>query len=327
MTKSPVESLAITATCVPPVFTRTDPSTIRTVDQASPLFISLVEFVKAGNTLDDASTSNACAVLRSMISDSLSPLSDKPVLFDLVPQSPRSCSGFAESMIVLLTCPSTNLVLSSLSLLREVVRCHYSDDCLSLIETGFFARLPQSFFLQNLHLMAQPRLFAVDVVYRCAMCLLPINVQFITRTRNLSIASVRRITFQKLVQPLQPFLEYVCSNRHTIGDCEDSRPFMKLLGIKIRVAHCFEAMTAFVLSSSVPVAFADTFVNCRSEQAFTLLLNLFESVEEWKNEDAAVQKRGERILTRLCEEGVWDDVEVHTTARGRQEGAGDITFF
>ncbi|KAK2948134.1 hypothetical protein BLNAU_16934 [Blattamonas nauphoetae] len=92
-------------------------------------FQSLVNFVKEGNNLTDQGTSHACRLLRENTPSSEQAANQ--ILFSLVPSPDNSCSGFTESMSLLLTSSNSELV--------KTAWCILSTEKPSLNKTRFFS--------------------------------------------------------------------------------------------------------------------------------------------------------------------------------------------
>ncbi|KAK2941748.1 hypothetical protein BLNAU_21491 [Blattamonas nauphoetae] len=88
---------------VEPLFLRKDPTTIKTIEEFSQGFCSLVDFVKEGSPLNDAATRQACALLKSLTPQYASFITEDHILKDLVPTSNGSCAGNA--------CEATQLIV------------------------------------------------------------------------------------------------------------------------------------------------------------------------------------------------------------------------
>ncbi|KAK2961702.1 hypothetical protein BLNAU_3139 [Blattamonas nauphoetae] len=75
------------------LFLRTEPNNITTIEQATLSFMSLVDFIKEGNSLDDNATEQACTLL-----ESIGKAFDKnQILFELVPSPDGQPEKFAHT--------------------------------------------------------------------------------------------------------------------------------------------------------------------------------------------------------------------------------------
>ncbi|KAK2940214.1 hypothetical protein BLNAU_24869 [Blattamonas nauphoetae] len=88
----------------------------------------------------------------------------EPLLFKLVPIPDGSCSGFAESIGLLLTSSNKELVQATLPFLHRIVNASSSSSLFDFTVTGFFNLLPLAFYEQEVHLCAQSGLYLTRIV-------------------------------------------------------------------------------------------------------------------------------------------------------------------
>ncbi|KAK2954488.1 hypothetical protein BLNAU_10508 [Blattamonas nauphoetae] len=175
-----------------PLFLGTDPADIRTVPQASQLFLSLVDYVEKGNILDDTATRHACSLLERLTPDERGTIAPRQILIHLAPTPDGSCSGFTKSIVTLLTSSNEELIKSSLALQGQVVSNIDHAFRFDFIQTGFFLLLPKSFFEREIHLTTHPSLHMVKTVHALFFCSHPLHSGMICRERHILMA-----TFQK----------------------------------------------------------------------------------------------------------------------------------
>ncbi|KAK2950646.1 hypothetical protein BLNAU_14452 [Blattamonas nauphoetae] len=263
-----------------PLFQRIEPDTITTVQQVSPPFMSLVDFVKEDNTLDDTATEQACAILKML------------GLYQLVPARDGSWSGFAESFVLLLTSSNETLVKAILSLLKHVLRLmDAGEDRFFFLETGFFQLLPQSFYEQEVHLSSKHGLHLMQIVASLLYDLIPSSIRRTCEHRQLSTSTFENIFVDKFLRPINPFLVLVGNNRRQITDCPDSQAFPQFLGMIVKCSPYLQQTTRFVhydLLESVNIIFM-----------------------AWQKEDSTVQQRGKLNMAKLREEGLSDEIELY----------------
>ncbi|KAK2947184.1 hypothetical protein BLNAU_17889 [Blattamonas nauphoetae] len=85
-----------------PLFVTVDPDSIIRIERAAEVFLSLVSFVKDGNTLDDHSTQKATQFLDSIIFRCPHKFNPEQILHKLAPKSGRGCRGFTNHILPLL---------------------------------------------------------------------------------------------------------------------------------------------------------------------------------------------------------------------------------
>ncbi|KAK2946205.1 hypothetical protein BLNAU_18881 [Blattamonas nauphoetae] len=140
------------------------PEKVRTIRQASPLFLSLVAFVREGNNLDHKATRKACALLDKITPEDYREQAIKATFTKLVPTPDRSSSGLANSLALLLASSNEKLVESTLIFLRQILSVTPEPVLFNFIQSGFFTLLPQTFYEQELHLLPNRELHLMNIV-------------------------------------------------------------------------------------------------------------------------------------------------------------------
>ncbi|KAK2948843.1 hypothetical protein BLNAU_16186 [Blattamonas nauphoetae] len=87
-----------------------EPNTIETIELASLLYQSLVDFVAEGNIMDSETVKQTCTILQKIADNIGRTAWTHRLLFELVPTRDDSCSGFTESIVSLLTSSNEKLV-------------------------------------------------------------------------------------------------------------------------------------------------------------------------------------------------------------------------
>ncbi|KAK2949240.1 hypothetical protein BLNAU_15843 [Blattamonas nauphoetae] len=310
-----------------PLFLRINPNQLRTVKRMSEPFLSLVDFVKEGNSLDKKATEQACALLKRITPHMDRTRGAHQILFDLVPTSDGSCSGFTESIIPLLTSSNEELINSTLSLLEMILNYTTLDNQFEFLGTEFFCLLPQSFYEQEMHLSRPPELFLMNTMYWIKFYSSQSSTRSICQQRNISTAVFQRTFIDKFFHPIEPFLEFICKQRRRIKSSLGTHHFFTHFGTILESPLLLEEMTPFVLSSSFALAYTDIlhFVElCISTGE--LLQFVTRGIRAWKKEGSATQKCGQLILTQLHQEGLADEIELHSRCRGFDEDAHRSVF-
>ncbi|KAK2958421.1 hypothetical protein BLNAU_6691 [Blattamonas nauphoetae] len=294
-----------------PFFLRTDATKIKTIEQASQAFVSLVDFIKEGSDLDDKATRQACSLLERIRGPFRSLFTDEQILFELVPTHDDSCSGFTESIVLLLTSSNAALVTMTWTFLDRIVNYTYHVTRFAFLETGFFCLLPQTFFEQEIHLSAQPHANLMTLVKDLLLCSFHDNPERLCEEKQLSMDAFQHIFMGQFVHPVKPFLDFICNNRHRIIDSACSWDFGNLMWKILETSPFLEPMTEFVLSSSIPLSFTDTLHSIETDLLTSFLLrSVVSGFRQWHEEYPAVQKRSLQIVAKLREEGISDEVEL-----------------
>ncbi|KAK2947736.1 hypothetical protein BLNAU_17336 [Blattamonas nauphoetae] len=297
----------------PPLFLTFQPYHSMRVQHISSKFKSLVNFVKEGNQLDEFATKQACALLRNLTSGNGNYFEAQDVLFQLVYRPNGSCSGFTESILLLLKSTNEKLVQSTLIFLHSVLDRAFEPTRFDFLQTGFFKLLPQAFYKQELHPSSVPNQYLINIVNWFMFFVSPNSSRKICNERSLSVKTFLQTFLDNFFHPIQPFLEFICKNRRQVTESFHSRGFSEIFGTIVECSPFLEDMTQFVLSSSsFAVAFTDNVVFFKtSDFADALLPEIQKGIRRWQNDLPAVQKRGKQIFAKLQEEGVSDEIELH----------------
>ncbi|KAK2942553.1 hypothetical protein BLNAU_22540 [Blattamonas nauphoetae] len=290
-----------------PLFLRTDPKRLRTIEQASQTYQSLVDFVKEGNNLDNTATHQACTLLQTL-STPFSTFSSDQILFELVPAPDGSCSGLTNSIIPLLSSPNEKLILSTLEFLHCTVLSTDLFIHFDFLQTGFFALLPKSFYELEMHLVENLGFFLMRIVEKIMFCLDPLRSRELCEIRQLSMESFEQTVTNKFFGPIEPFLDFVIRNRQILPNFWD---LPKMLDTLFRFSPSLPHTTQFVLSSSFIVPFTNSLIFVEHENFLVGRLRGLSLLNSYLwTMGPAVQKRRQQILSKLHEEGLWDEIEL-----------------
>ncbi|KAK2945104.1 hypothetical protein BLNAU_19953 [Blattamonas nauphoetae] len=310
-----------------PLFLRTDPRTIKTLEEASQNFLSLVNFIRVGNHLDDKGTEQACALLRWLTPGVFSEFSAHDICFHLVPKPDGSFSGFTQSIVPLLTSSNEALVNSSLWILNLVVgRGRYSTR-FDFVASGFFGDLPRQFYEQKLHLVGQHGLLLMQIVRFIIHYLSQQSKHLNQRRRQLWMDTRHQIFVDRFFRPIVPFLEFICANRRQITDSKESDTFSELFAAIVKFSPLLDQMTQFLLSSSFAVAYTDSIHFFQTNDlVIDLLQGVAEGIRKLHEDNSAVQKRAKQILVKESDDGLFDELELHVRSRGPKFSEGKRVF-
>ncbi|KAK2958931.1 hypothetical protein BLNAU_6180 [Blattamonas nauphoetae] len=300
-----------------PLFLRTEPNDIKTVKEASKSFMSLVNFVKEGRNMDEQASRQACALLDRMMPEFFTEFTRAQILFEFVPTRDHSCSGFVKSITLLLTSSNEELVKKSLVLVYEIMSV--SDEMMhfDILASGLFALLPKSFYEHEMHLLAQPTMHLMQILWLGVMCSNTTYKNLICRYKHVSERSFKRIFLTKFFNPIQPFLEYICRNRRRIEDSRTSWHFPSLIGKIVESSRDMEETTQFVLSSSIALACTDCPTFFETDSLTVTLLEYIRSARRQIGYCRPADRwRPLQILAKLRDDGISDVVELHMRCSG-----------
>ncbi|KAK2944028.1 hypothetical protein BLNAU_21027 [Blattamonas nauphoetae] len=288
-----------------PLFQRVVPIAIDRIEQASPPFLSLVNFVKEGNHLDENAAEQAYTLLRNLAFKSGGQLHKFEILYKLVDSPNGSCSGFANSLVILLTSSDEELIQSTLFFMHAALFDQPSFVLFDFLETGIFATLPREFYEQDEDVLVNNRGDLMRIVARFMRCPSSSDSELICQERSVNLETLQTTFIDLFFRPIKPFLTVLWNNRREITISEASTGFSTLIASIVRNSQFLEEMTQFVLSSSVALAFTDALVLCEEHTTIrTLLDGVKQGYGTWDERTPSVLKREQRVLTKLHEEGI-----------------------
>ncbi|KAK2954348.1 hypothetical protein BLNAU_10680 [Blattamonas nauphoetae] len=294
-----------------PKFLQDKHNHIKSFGQASRYYQSLICFVNEGDYLDSSVTDYACLFLWYLSSASWYEFSPNKILYSLVPCG-GSSSGFAESIVVILASDDKKLVKAALELL-DGLWCNTSAAThFDILESGLFKFLPEYFYEEQMLCYQGPNKYMMKILTSFIKESYQDSILKICKTRNISVESFQQTFIDEFLEPIKPFLEFVCSYRREYDVKKEALIFSNLITTILESSPHVEPMTQFVLSSSsLALAYTDSLALFdASNRTYDLLQSMLDGVCSWRGEYPAVQKRGRRVVAKLREEGLSDEIEL-----------------
>ncbi|KAK2963721.1 hypothetical protein BLNAU_1287 [Blattamonas nauphoetae] len=233
------------------------------------------------------------------------------IIFELVPTKDKTCEGFIEQMIPLLSCSNEQILHSSLDLLHGTLTRCLPSVLFGIIETGLFSRLPQTFFERKLHLLDEWKHTLVHTLHHCLQNSLPSNAMAIAMNRNIETETIQQTFFDKLIQPISPFLTFVTRHRVSMTNTDTSIYLAWLFVRLLHTASFHDPTTQFVLASPLSLFLTSSFDLFETDFFVgSFLTHLKERVAVWEYCGSGIQRRGRAIVGKLKEEGLSDELDV-----------------
>ncbi|KAK2960006.1 hypothetical protein BLNAU_4889 [Blattamonas nauphoetae] len=241
-----------------------------------------------------------------------SDFSNDDILFKLVPTGDGTCSGFAESMVTLLTSYDDNLVNEAWEVLVRVVCNTSPKNRLAFLATGFFELLPEDFYDDDRLLRTPSELSLMKIVTLNINDLFDESAREQCEEDGVLLDFLDQTFIDQFFIPIEPFLEKVFTNRRLMDRSDLINIFPKLTETILEYSPQLDEMTHFVLSSpSFALAFFDTLESAESNDTIsTLLRSVIHCVNVRWDKDPAVLKHKQQIKTKLREEGLGDEIEL-----------------
>ncbi|KAK2944397.1 hypothetical protein BLNAU_20699 [Blattamonas nauphoetae] len=294
------------------LFLKFNPNKILPIKQTSRFFLSLVACLKNRSELDDAATQKACALLEWIESHYFVSLPANQILFELAPTPDGSCTGFVESLVLLLTSSNEAIILSTLSFLTHFARYLSGCEYISFMMSGFFEFLPNAFYFHEIHLTPHPNYFLMNIVGLFLVNMPKGRRIVLYGPHQLTGAAFNQIMTDHFLRPIQPFLTFIFQQRHRFEDTDASTDFAWLLGVLATHFPFVAPMTQLGLSSSFALTYTDSLIFFETDRITLMFINwILPAMKKWPKSDPAVWNRGRQILAQLKEEGISDEIELH----------------
>ncbi|KAK2952904.1 hypothetical protein BLNAU_12080 [Blattamonas nauphoetae] len=294
----------------PPLFLEFNPDNIRSVTLGSQPFMSLVAFVKEGNNLDHHAATQARVLLNRFRPRDDGPFTANTFLFDLVPTPDGSCSGFTESIILLITSSNEDLVIATWHLLDSIVTFATPQGRLAFLASGFFSLLPPAFYKQELHISTYTSCL-IQIVSHFISNLHYLPRRSIVNERLRTRHSFEEIVMDKFIRPIEPFVDMMCKIRRRFYNSGRFLDWSDFFGKMIEFSPYVEPITQLVVSSSVTLAYTDSLPFVESDRAIDFLLRGLPRLSRvWRTNEPDILNREQQIMAKLREEGISDEIEL-----------------
>ncbi|KAK2958212.1 hypothetical protein BLNAU_6916 [Blattamonas nauphoetae] len=303
--------ISLDETNQPPLFLAAPPIQIESIQTASPLFVSLVQYIEEGNTLNDIAVHKAECLLEQLV-ELLKDASDKPFYEKLAPSKSKSADVFCEAILTLLASGYPSLVNDSLHILRYSFRTTPLEERFSLISSGFFIRLASTLQSMMTNLTAQALQHLLGIVRICSIGGFHEDVEHISRSLALSSESVCQIVLERELQPMTPFISFCCVNRFDVPDDSlDSSLIVRFLIQFLRSGLFHEPTLAFVFSLPTCLVITRNILSLALDHsALMYQTELAMFFGRYQRPDAFVTRRRKAVLSKLNEEGHADELEM-----------------
>ncbi|KAK2958148.1 hypothetical protein BLNAU_6852 [Blattamonas nauphoetae] len=288
----------------------TDPAEIQTWTDLSSVFLTLVNLIKEGNILNDTSVKHACRFLDELSTGCKGRFTKEKMLFNLVKTPDGTCHGFSESLTALLEYRHPEIAHYTFFLIFQILNSCSSLDVIEFVESGFFVHLSRSSFSQETYVSPETQRLMMSIVYFCLDCSQHFSIDNITAVRNIPELTVHQTLFTNIIQPLSLFLNWEFKHAIRNDKPENLEPRTRLLRVIILMTPFSEQTTNYVLTSPMSVMCTTNLDFIENEgQKFEFLNMLMDGIKEWKSSEKDVEIRGRKLMGKLSEEGLFDELE------------------
>ncbi|KAK2941770.1 hypothetical protein BLNAU_23318 [Blattamonas nauphoetae] len=280
-------------------------------EDMSRIYNSLVALVKADYTFDKALQDRAAEFLKNISQESRKMEETDRLVTDLVPSSATSPSGFAESILTLLSSPHPIVAASVLSFLYQTTR---------FLSPAVHLRLVESDFISNVLATVQPHTLPIaeneemvdkliTIIINCFVLASPLPLSEPGITAAIDVFNLREKIFQKVVLPSSQFVTFLISIRHVLkGDLFIS--FMVLLTTHIEFCPFHRPTMEFVLASPIVVTFSSCLSFIENDRAlWNTLNNTIYMLIAWTDGGGEIVISAKRMMQALFSEGFEDTLE------------------
>ncbi|KAK2947817.1 hypothetical protein BLNAU_17237 [Blattamonas nauphoetae] len=303
-----------------PLFLRTDPNDINTLDQLTTLLLSLICHLDGENAFTEIVSTRACVLLKRIVPLCREMDADPDIHFKHIHSPQSSFNRLTESIVSLLRCSNEDLVQITISCLCDILRRVSPSTLFDFIAAGLFSLLPHAFYQQDMHLVPHADSNLMVILYWFVFCSHHDNSRMICEKDEISTEAFQQIYMDKFIHPVEPFIEFICQNSRRIANSDDESDFPRLLGTLVGHSPFLAQMTLSILSLSVPFAFTASLAVFESDDKTSALLHpLLDGLLEWQAEGPAVHLRSKQILAKLREGGLSDELELYFRRMGSRK--------
>ncbi|KAK2945125.1 hypothetical protein BLNAU_19974 [Blattamonas nauphoetae] len=211
-----------------PLFVTVDPKSIQTVQSASEVYLSLLEFVKSGIAFDEETIEKAASFIDEVTFQTGDLFESDQILFELVPNIDHNCRSFTESILLLLNSPIKTLMIVSLNLLFRTLYLATSESQWAFIESSFFCLLPVSFQESPLHIVSRGK-HLMRVISDCLMTTSSTRIDSLANHFGMTADAMHHTILKQVIDPLHPFFNSLCRHWRYLSDDENSVAFTTML--------------------------------------------------------------------------------------------------
>ncbi|KAK2950194.1 hypothetical protein BLNAU_14880 [Blattamonas nauphoetae] len=279
-------------------------------DEKSTIYNSLVALVKARSHFDSALQDRAVRFLKNLEPKWNEPGYSAGLVNDLVPSSDGSPSGFAASIVTLLSSPHWTIVTAALSFLFATFRPSSAIQC----------QLVESDLISNVLAIVQPHTLPISgnetminnlilIIILCLELEYPVSLSDLGITDAADQFNHREMIFQKVVLSSSQFVTSLISNRNILSrDSFDS--FMLLLVRFIKIGPFHRRTLEFVVASPIAMAITSclSFIDYNRHLWLTFQ-HIDQSLDDWKCYGPEVVESAKRMMKALFSEDFEDTLE------------------
>ncbi|KAK2957752.1 hypothetical protein BLNAU_7186 [Blattamonas nauphoetae] len=279
-------------------------------EDQSTIYNSLVALVKAEHPFDTALQDKAVHFLKSLEPKWDAQLAARLVT-DLVPSSAGSYSGFAMSILTLLSSQHSTVVAAALSFLYKATNESSPAIRCCLVESDLISKVLATFQPHTLSIAGNEAIInELNVLIRdCLFLANPSSLNELGVKTAVDAFNHREMIFQKAVIPSSQFVTFLISNRHILnGDLFNN--FMDLLAVFIQICPFHRPTLEFVLASPIPMALSSRFSFVEGAMyLWGILMVINYSLKEWKKHRHEVAQSAKRMIQALISEDFEDTLE------------------
>ncbi|KAK2958851.1 hypothetical protein BLNAU_6100 [Blattamonas nauphoetae] len=261
---------------------------LESVDEKTVIFLSLVATVKLQPVLYDSLENKAVKFLKF-----LGPRNDStifPLFRSLSSFSDDSVTEFAQCILVLTSSSNRIITKKALKIAETLIQYCEAQIRLGLVEADLIPQLIINLNLQSLSFAE------AHAIHTSLLHILSHAVGFppqpglaYLQTEYPDKQAAHETILKQVIVPSEQYIRYICSNRYSIIDDEQSQNFMILLTLLLQKCPYHQPTMDFILNMPVTLAIPSCltfFENDESTRSFTFIL--FAIQRQWNT------KRGER---------------------------------
>ncbi|KAK2941926.1 hypothetical protein BLNAU_23162 [Blattamonas nauphoetae] len=280
------------------------------LDQST-IYNSLVTLVKADYPFSNALQDKAVQFLKNLEPKWNERDLAAMLVRDLVHSLDGSPSGFVDSILTLLSSHHSKVVAAAMSLLPKISIASSPTIRSSFVKLNLINKVLATVQPNTLPIAKNEEIFNnhIEIIKKCLDLAQPVRLIALGVTDAVDRFNHREMIFQKVVLPLSPFVAFLITNRYILNeDLLDS--LTSLLYIHIDIGPYHRPTLKFVLASPIAVGLSSCLsIVERDYDLWTILINIHNSLGEWKGEGPEVTQSAKLMMQALISEGFEDTLE------------------
>ncbi|KAK2956583.1 hypothetical protein BLNAU_8423 [Blattamonas nauphoetae] len=271
---------------------------------------SLVVTVKLNPALDVSLAAKAKKLLESVNPRDASSADD--FLHSLGRTDDESLTNFIESILELVSSSSQIIINSAMKMLITLFRKCSAHIHLTLVKADL---IPQLINTLN------PLSLSYNEAASIHICLIDVSTDSLRLSTPRALSTlgtedgneeqaVHATVLKQVFAPSEKYINYLCTNRYSIVDGDQSAHFLSLLAWLLRICPYYQPIMDFVHHAPIVLTIPSCLTFFKNDRSiWVFLLHMINTQRGWKRKRGKVRQRWKKVYRMLRMEGIEDVIE------------------